>query len=118
MLLFAGSAGDRVRALLIFRVQHFSGLFVVSRPVSFPGPFFCCCGCFLRISPTGGRVLSVMYLSGVTDPGSQGPGNTSLGDRDGASEVSGSRDPPEDPAREEGRVAVATRARGTTSDGG
>jgi len=57
-----------------------------------------------------------MDLSGVTDPGSQGSGNTSLGDSDGASEVSGSRDPPEDPAREECRVAVATRVRGTTSD--
>ena len=117
MFLFARSAGDRVRAFLIFRVQHFSGPFVVSRPVSFPGPFFCCCGCFLRTSPTGRRVLSVMDLSGVTDPGSQGSGNTSLGDRDGASEVSGSRDPPEDLAREKGRVAVATRVRDTTSDG-
>jgi len=58
-----------------------------------------------------------MDLSKLADPGSQGSANTSLGDRDGASEGSGSRHPPEDPAREEGRMAVVTSLRGTTSVG-
>jgi len=49
-----------------------------------------------------------MDASGVTRSGAQGGGNTSRGDRDGASEGSGSRDPGGIPPRQKRRAGSTT----------
>jgi len=59
-----------------------------------------------------------MDTTGVTETGAPGAGNPPRGDRDGASEGSGSQDLGGSPSRRERQAGTATPERGAPSDGG
>jgi len=59
-----------------------------------------------------------MDTTGVAEIGASGAGNPSRGDRDGASEDSGSQDPGGIPPRRERQAGTATPERGAPGDGG
>jgi len=59
-----------------------------------------------------------MDTTGVTETGAPGAGNPSRGDRDGASEGSGSQDPGGISPRQKRHAGTATPERGVPSDGG
>jgi len=118
---FDASAGNQSLALLdqsgLPFVLCYGGLSAVS--LSYPWVSLSCCCCLrLQIVPEGGRSLPVMDVPGVMESGAQGTGDTSRGDRDGASEGSGAGGPGAIPARTGDRAGSTTSERGVPGDGG
>ena len=68
--------------------------------------------------PEGGRSPPVMHVPGVTGTGAEGAGNSSRGDRDGASDGSGAGGPGGIPPRTGDRTGSTASERGGLGDGG